>query len=59
MSATEWRRLVVQYSASGLQVHDARLAAAMLTHGISHILTLNESGFSRFTGIFAVHPASV
>lgn len=55
----EWRRLVVQYGVSGVQVHDARLAAAMLTHGISHILTLNESDFSRFPGIIAVHPASV
>jgi predicted nucleic acid-binding protein len=55
----EWRRLVVQCSVSGVQVHDARLAAAMLAHGISHILTLNESDFSRFPGIIAVLPASV
>src|SRR5580692_4472701 len=55
----EWRRLVVEYGVSGVQVHDARLAAAMLAHGISHILTLNESDFSRFAGIVAVHPASV
>ena len=26
----EWRRIVVQYNVSGVQVHDARLAAAML-----------------------------
>jgi predicted nucleic acid-binding protein len=25
----EWRRIIVQYSVSGVQVHDARLAAAM------------------------------
>ena len=25
----EWRRIVVQYGISGVQVHDARLAAAM------------------------------
>jgi hypothetical protein len=26
---SEWRRIVVQYGVSGVQVHDARLAAAM------------------------------
>jgi len=55
----EWRRIVVQYAVSGVQVHDARLAAAMYTHGISHILTLNGSDFSRFSGLTAVHPATV
>lgn len=55
----EWRKIVVQYGVSGVQVHDARLAAAMYTHGISHILTLNESDFSRFDGLIPVHPANV
>jgi predicted nucleic acid-binding protein len=55
----EWRRIVVQYGVSGIQVHDARLVAAMYTHGISHILTLNGSDFSRFSGLTAVHPATV
>jgi predicted nucleic acid-binding protein len=55
----EWRRIVVQYGVSGVQVHDARLVAAMYTHGISHILTLNGSDFSRFSGLTAVHPATV
>ena len=27
----EWRRIVVQYGFSGVQVHDARLAAAIYT----------------------------
>jgi len=44
----EWRRMVVQYGVSGVQVHGGRLAAAMYTHGISHILTLNGPDFSRF-----------
>jgi predicted nucleic acid-binding protein len=55
----EWRRIVVLYGVSGVQVHDARLAAAMYTHGISHILTLNGSDFSRFSGITAIHPAAI
>ena len=32
----EWRRIVVKNSVSGVQVHDARLAAAMYVHGLSH-----------------------
>jgi predicted nucleic acid-binding protein len=55
----EWRRIVVQYGVSGVQVHDARLAAAMYAHGLSYILTLNGSDFSRFQGLTAIHPATV
>lgn len=55
----EWRRIVVQHSVSGVQVHDARLAAAMYVHGVSHILTLNVADFSRFDGLAALHPDSV
>jgi predicted nucleic acid-binding protein len=36
----EWRRIVVQHAVLGVQVHDARLAAAMYVHHVSHILTL-------------------
>jgi predicted nucleic acid-binding protein len=52
----EWRRIVVLHGVSGVQVHDARLAAAMYVHGVDHILTLNASDFSRFEGITALHP---
>jgi predicted nucleic acid-binding protein len=31
----EWRRIVVQYGVSGVQVHDERLAAAMYVHAVS------------------------
>lgn len=55
----EWRRIVVRYSVSGVQVHDARLAAAMYVHSVSHILTLNVAAFSRFDGLTALHPDSV
>ena len=43
-----WRRLVVTTAVQGVQVHDARLVALMATHGITHILTLNSSDFSRY-----------
>jgi len=55
----EWRRIVVQYSVSGVQVHDARLAAAMYAHDITHILTFNGSDFNRFEGLTAVPPNEV
>jgi hypothetical protein len=51
----EWRRLVVQHSVTGVKVHDARLAAAMIVHGVTHLLTLNTDDFTRYEGIVAVH----
>lgn len=44
----EWRRLVVAFNVSGVQVHDARLVAAMKVHSITHILTFNKADFSRY-----------
>ncbi|HUI42474.1 MAG TPA: PIN domain-containing protein [Terriglobia bacterium] len=55
----EWRRIIVQHAISGAQVHDARLAAAMYVHRISHILTFNVGDFSRFSGLTAVHPDGI
>jgi predicted nucleic acid-binding protein len=55
----EWRRVVVKHNVSGVQVHDARLAAAMYVHGVGHILTLNVADFSRFQGLTALHPDNV
>ena len=53
---TEWRRLVLTHSVAGVQVHDARLVAAMLAHGIPQLLTLNDRDFARYAGISIVHP---
>lgn len=55
----EWRRTVFQNNVSGVQVHDARLAASMYVHGVRHILTLNVSDFSRFPGLTVVHPDNI
>lgn len=55
----EWRRIIVQHAVSGVQVHDARLAAAMQIHGVQHILTLNVGDFSRYRAITALHPSVV
>jgi predicted nucleic acid-binding protein len=55
----EWRRIVVEFAVSGVQVHDARLVAAVLVHGVSQILTLNVADFSRYDGITVVQPDSI
>jgi predicted nucleic acid-binding protein len=55
----EWRKIVVQHSVSGVQVHDARLVAVMRVHAVSHILTLNVADFDRYGRATAMHPSSV
>src|SRR5688500_4503386 len=57
----EWRKLVVSFGVSGIQVHDARIVAAMLVHQVTHILTFNTSDFARYSsiGIVAVDPKTV
>jgi predicted nucleic acid-binding protein len=52
----EWRRLLVRYAISGVQVHDARLVAAMIVHGIKRILTFNDKDFARYSEIEALTP---
>ena len=57
----EWRRLVVKYNVAGVQVHDARLAASMIAHNVTRILTFNVTDFERYASerIVAVDPATV
>ncbi len=55
----EWRRIIVQHGVLGAQVHDARLAASMMVHGVTSILTFNVTDFSRFTGLTALHPSTI
>jgi predicted nucleic acid-binding protein len=54
----EHRRLLKLHSVPGVNVHDCRLAAWCLLHGIDFILTLNSRDFARF-GVTAVNPADV
>jgi predicted nucleic acid-binding protein len=49
----------VSHNVSGVQVHDARLAAAMRVHGIERVLTFNERDFARYPDIQAVHPRAL
>jgi len=55
----QWRRLLVAHSIVGVQVHDARVVAAMNAHGVSHLLTFNVSDFTRFPSITAQHPQDI
>ncbi len=54
-----WLRLVTQHNVSGVQVHDARLAAGMHSAGITHLLTLNVNDFGRYRNITPIHPQDV
>ncbi len=58
---SEWRQLIVNYGVSGVQVYEARLVAAMISHGVTHILTFNTADFARYisAGIVAVDPSTI
>lgn len=53
-----WKSIVAEAQVSGVQVHDANIAAAALVHGATHILTLNDRDFDRYArfGLTPVHP---
>jgi len=46
-----WLDLVQEYRVSGRQAHDANHAAAMITHGLDTVLTLDRRDFGRYTEI--------
>ncbi len=54
-----WLELVTKFEVSGRPSHDARLVAAMQTHGLTHLLTLNTDDFKRFSSVSALHPSSL
>ena len=53
-----WRGLIVAHAVLGKQVHDARLAALMLSHGVTHLVTLNGRDFTRYPGLTVIDPAT-
>jgi predicted nucleic acid-binding protein len=55
----QWLQLVSAYRVSGRRVHDARLVAVMLAHGITHLLTFNQDDFRHFEMITVVTPMDV
>jgi predicted nucleic acid-binding protein len=56
---TEWEGLVGTYQCIGKVAHDARLVAAMRTHGVTHLLTFNGADFARYPGLTVLDPAIV
>ena len=55
----EWERLAQTHAVHGRQSHDTRLVAAMLIHGVTHILTFNTDDFKRYHEITVVNPQEV
>jgi predicted nucleic acid-binding protein len=54
-----WLELVTDQDIKGKRAHDARIAAAMLTHGITHLLRFNTQDFIQVPGITVAVPESV
>ncbi|MGI4789296.1 MAG: type II toxin-antitoxin system VapC family toxin [Janthinobacterium lividum] len=56
-----WRTIALTLSITGIKVHDTCLVAAMLAHGLTHILTFNVKDFQRYVslGITVVHPDDI
>ncbi len=54
-----WKSLVSTCSVTGKNGHDARLVAAMVRHGVSHLITFNTSDFEKYPMIKAVTPNNV
>ncbi|MEO8496764.1 MAG: type II toxin-antitoxin system VapC family toxin [Planctomycetota bacterium] len=44
-----WIELVSSFSVGGRDSHDARLVAAMDRHAITHLMTLDQNDFKRFS----------
>ena len=54
-----WLKLVADLAIPGVKSFDARLAAAMMRHGITHLLTFNSAHFQRFTHLAILDPIQV
>jgi len=51
-----WLNLVTTNKVMGKRTHDARIVAAMLANGITHLLTFNPSDFAGISSITVIHP---
>jgi predicted nucleic acid-binding protein len=55
----KWKELVLAHNVRGVNVHDARLVAAMMIHGVTNILTANTKDFHRYPDITVVAPNQI
>lgn len=46
-----WRELILAHQVMGVQVHDARIVASMMLHGVQDIITFNSRDFSRYKSL--------
>jgi len=53
-----WEALVTAHGVTGKNAHDARLVAAMLVHGVGHLLTFNDKDFRPYP-ITVLTPSNV
>lgn len=53
---TTWLDLVTTYRVMGKRTHDLRLIAVMLTHNVTHLLTLNPRDFPTVPNLTIVQP---
>lgn len=54
-----WLNLVTTNRVMGKRTHDARIIAAMLANGITHLLTFNPSDFAGISSITIIHPQNL
>lgn len=54
-----WLQLVSDHEIKGVKSFDARLAAAMLRHNISQLLTFNPGDFRQFKHVTILEPATI
>lgn len=54
-----WRALVSDTKIQGKRAHDARIAAVMLTSGVTELVTLNTDDFKNMPDLVVRHPAAV
>ncbi len=55
----EWRRLVSDHKIIGSKVHDAKLAASMIVHNITYLVTFNTRDFKRFQNFTVIDPNDI
>jgi predicted nucleic acid-binding protein len=54
-----WRVLVTDAKIQGKRAHDARIAAVMLSAGVTELVTLNTDDFQNMPGLVVRHPSTV
>lgn len=54
-----WKQLLAKYGVQGVQVHDARIVANMISYGVTHLTSFNTTDFLRYSEVTAVDPVTL